>query len=147
MDRPDRPQVDPELKRRIQELISYKGGGYNPDLVSDIIENALKLLTDVSVRGDTRVIQTAVRELRYAFKLFEPHAGTRKVTIFGSPGRHPPNKNIYRRSILPGRLPTRVGWLLRARVQASCRLATKAQVLNAALGRTSDSLGNRARIQ
>src|SRR4029078_6164358 len=31
-----------------------------------------------------RVIQTAIRELRYAFRLFAPYAGIRKVTIFGS---------------------------------------------------------------
>ena len=43
----DRPPGDPELKRRIQDLIAYKGEGYNPDLVADIIENALKLMTDV----------------------------------------------------------------------------------------------------
>ena len=60
--------VDPELQRRIQELIDYKGSGFNQDLVADIILNALKLLTDVEDRGDARVIRTAVRELRYAFR-------------------------------------------------------------------------------
>ncbi len=40
----------------------------------------LKLLADVRDRGDVRVIQTALRELRYAFKLFAPYAQTRKLT-------------------------------------------------------------------
>ena len=84
MEKLEKPTVDPELRRRIQDLIAYKGGGTNPDLVTDIIENALKLLTDVQARGDVRVIQTAVRELRYAFKLFAPHSHVRKVTMFGS---------------------------------------------------------------
>ena len=74
MNRAERPPVDPELKRRIQELIDYKGGGYNAECVADILENALKLLTDVQDSGDVRVIQTALRELRYAFKLFAPYA-------------------------------------------------------------------------
>ena len=87
MERPLKPPVDPELQRRIQELIVYKGGGHNQDLVADIIHNALKLLTDVEDRGDVRVIRTAVRELRYAFRLFKPYAEKRKVTIFGS-ARH-----------------------------------------------------------
>ena len=30
-------------------------------------------------RGDVRVIRTAVRELRYAFRLFKPYAEKRKV--------------------------------------------------------------------
>jgi hypothetical protein len=76
--------TDPELKRRIQELLQYKGGGYNEIAVADIIENALKLLTDVKDTGDVRVIQTALRELRYSFRLFAPYAKARKVTIFGS---------------------------------------------------------------
>src|SRR6185312_17196748 len=76
--------IDPKLKQQIQDLIKAKGGGYNETEVADIIENALKLLTDVKDTGDVRVIQTALRELRYAFRLFAPFAGKRKVTIFGS---------------------------------------------------------------
>ena len=81
--------MDPELKQRIQALIDYRGGGYNQESVADIIENALKLLTDVEDSGDVRVIQTALRELRYAFKLFAPYAQSRKVTIFGSARTQP----------------------------------------------------------
>ena len=56
----------------------------NQENVADIIESALKLLKDVEDSGDVRVIQTAIRELRYAFKLFAPYSDARKVTIFGS---------------------------------------------------------------
>jgi len=83
-ERAERTPVEPELRKRIQELIEMKGGGHNPDLVEDIIANALKLLTDVEDRGDVRVIRTAVRELRYAFRLFAPYESKPKVTIFGS---------------------------------------------------------------
>src|SRR5688572_11875056 len=92
--KPERPPVDPELRRRVQELISFKGGGHNEESVTDIIENALKLLSDVKDTGDVRVIQTAVRELRYAYRLFAPYSGTRKVTIFGS-ARTSPSKVEY----------------------------------------------------
>jgi len=111
MDKWDKPVGDPELKRRIQDLIAFKGGGSNPDLVADIIENALKLLTDVTARGDARVIQTAVRELRYAFKLFEPHAGTRKVTIFGS-ARTAPSKQEYQQAVDFARRIADAGWMV-----------------------------------
>src|ERR1051326_22991 len=50
----EKPPVDVELKRRIQELIDYKGGGYNQENVADIIENALKLLSDVKDTGEGR---------------------------------------------------------------------------------------------
>ena len=89
MKRTEKTPADPELTRRIQELIKFKGGGHNEEGVADIIENALKILKDVKDTGDVRVIQTALRELRYAFRIFAPYANKRKVTIFGSARTHP----------------------------------------------------------
>src|SRR6266849_1026229 len=111
MERVERPPSDPELKRRIQELINYKGDGHNTDLVADIIENALKIYTDVQGRGDVRVIQTAVRELRYAFKLFAPHAHVRKVTMFGS-ARTAPSKTEYQQAVDFARHIAAEGWMV-----------------------------------
>jgi len=89
--------ANPELTRRIRELIQFQGGGHNQDEVADIIENALKLLADVRDTGDVRVIQTALRELRYSFRLFAPYAGKRKVSIFGS-ARMRPDSVEYRQA-------------------------------------------------
>src|SRR5579862_5178705 len=111
MIRTERPPMDPELKRRIEELIAYKGGGYNPEAVEDIIENALKLLTDVKDSGDVRVIQTALRELRYAFKLFAPYANKRKVTIFGS-ARTQPSKVEYQQAVELGKKLVEAGFMV-----------------------------------
>lgn len=107
----EKPPVDPELKRRIQELIDYKGGGHNEENVADIIENALKLLADVKDSGDVRVIQTALRELRYAFKLFAPYAATRKVTIFGS-ARTLPTRMEYQQALEFGRKISQAGFMV-----------------------------------
>jgi uncharacterized protein (TIGR00730 family) len=109
--KPERPPVDRELRRRVEELIAFKGGGYNEDPVADIIENALKLLVDVQDTGDVRVIQTAVRELRYAFRLFAPYANKRKVTIFGS-ARTAPNKLEYQHAVEFGRKIVQAGWMV-----------------------------------
>ena len=103
--------VSPELKKRIQELIKFKGGGHNENEVADIIENALKLLTDVQDTGDVRVIQTALRELRYAFRLFEPYAGIRKVTIFGS-ARTQPDHVEYQQAADFGKKIVRAGFMV-----------------------------------
>jgi uncharacterized protein (TIGR00730 family) len=94
VERIEKNPVDPLTKKRIHELIAARGGGYNEDLVEDIMVNALKLLTDVKDRGDVRVIRTALRELRYAFRLFAPYHETRKVTIFGS-ARTLPTRGEY----------------------------------------------------
>ncbi len=113
MNRPNdkKPAADPELERRIQELIKFKGGGYNETEVADIITNALKLLTDVKDTGDVRVIQTALRELRYAFRLFAPYARVRKVTIFGS-ARTQPDKVEYQQAVEFGRKIAKAGFMV-----------------------------------
>lgn len=103
--------ADPELKRRIEELIQSKGGGYNQERVADIIESALKILTDIEDSGDVRVIQTALRELRYAFRLFAPYADTRKVTIFGS-ARTQPTKLEYQQAAEFGKKIADAGFMV-----------------------------------
>jgi hypothetical protein len=101
MEQLERPPVEADIRRRIQELIDLKGGGENPDLVADIIENALKMLRDVPDRGDARVMAIAIRELRLAYKLFTPYAEKRKVTMFGSARTLPTRRNIFRRPSSP----------------------------------------------
>src|SRR3954466_9407511 len=103
--------TDPELKRRIEELIQYKGGGFNEESVADIIESALKILTDIEDSGDVRVIKTAMRELRYAFKLFAPYSDTRKVTIFGS-ARTQPTRVEYQQGVEFGRKIAEAGFMV-----------------------------------
>src|SRR5581483_1792845 len=102
---------NPELRNKIQELIELKGGGHNENEVTDIIENALKLLTDVQDTGDVRVIKTAIRELRYAFRLFAPFAEKRKVTIFGS-ARTQPDKAEYKQAVEFSRLIAEAGFMV-----------------------------------
>jgi hypothetical protein len=109
--KPEKPPVDPELRRRVLDLIAFKGGGHNEDAVADIIENALKLLQDVKDTGDVRVIQTAVRELRYAYRLFAPYADRRKVTIFGS-ARTTPNRQEYQTAVEFGRQIVAAGFMV-----------------------------------
>src|SRR5499426_1471153 len=106
----EKAPADPELRRRIQELIDYKGGGFNQESVADIIESALKILTDIEDSGDVRVIQTALRELRYAFRLFAPYAGIRKVTIFGS-ARTQSSKMEYQSAVEFGRKISEAGFM------------------------------------
>jgi uncharacterized protein (TIGR00730 family) len=111
MSKADRVPVDPELRRRIQELVEYKGGGFNSENVVDIIDNALKLLTDVQDSGDVRVIQTALREMRYAFRLFAPYSNVRKVAIFGS-ARTLPSRLEYQQAVQFARKIAEAGFMV-----------------------------------
>jgi uncharacterized protein (TIGR00730 family) len=53
-------------------------------LIQQIKETADKLLRDHASRGDIKLLSTALKELRYAFKILAPYRHHRKVTVFGS---------------------------------------------------------------
>src|SRR5262249_50050901 len=61
-------------------------------LVQQFRETADKLLRDGATRGDVKLLNTALKELRYCFKVFARYRGRKKVTVFGSarlPETHP----------------------------------------------------------
>jgi uncharacterized protein (TIGR00730 family) len=61
-------------------------------LVQQIKETADKLVRDHANRGDVKLLSTALKELRYCFKVFASYRLRRKVTVFGSarlPLEHP----------------------------------------------------------
>ena len=64
-------------------------------LVREMVETCLKLLRDRTRVADVKLLNAALRELRYAFKVFAPYAGVRKVSIFGS-ARTRPDAAAYR---------------------------------------------------
>src|SRR6516225_8648137 len=61
-------------------------------LIQQIKETADKLIRDKANRGDIKLLNTALKELRYAFKVFAPYRHRRKVTVFGS-ARLPPEQH------------------------------------------------------
>ena len=52
--------------------------------VRELMVTAIRLLEDDAPIADVRLLNAAVRELRYAFRTFARYRGVRKVTTFGS---------------------------------------------------------------
>jgi uncharacterized protein (TIGR00730 family) len=63
--------------------------------VREAMETLVKLLRDGTRLGDVKLLNAALRELRYAFKVFAPYRGVRKVSVFGS-ARTRPSEAAYR---------------------------------------------------
>lgn len=80
-------------------------------LVEEIKETADKLVRDNATRGDVKLILRALKELRYAFKVFTPYRRQRKVTVFGS-ARLKPDHPVYQQAVEFGRLLARAGWFV-----------------------------------
>lgn len=103
--------IDPDLHEKVLALVDSHKGAHNKDLIADIIENALKLSVDVMHRGDVRIIQTAMRELRYTFRLFAPYAETRKVSVFGS-ARTQSHKAEYQQALAFAKKMAEAGFMV-----------------------------------
>jgi uncharacterized protein (TIGR00730 family) len=79
--------------------------------VAKIKETADKLLRDRPALGDIKILSRALRELRYAFKIFAPYRSRRKVTIFGS-ARTPADKATFQAGVQLGRAMANLGWMV-----------------------------------
>ncbi|MGE3313746.1 MAG: LOG family protein [Planctomycetaceae bacterium] len=81
------------------------------DLIDEIKETADKLARDGATRGDLKILSRALKELRYAFKVFTPFRRHRKVTVFGS-ARTPPAHPAYVQSMEFGRIMAEKRWMV-----------------------------------
>lgn len=80
-------------------------------LVQQIKETADKLLRDQTNRGDVKLLNTALKELRYAFKVFAPYRHRRKVTVFGS-ARLPAGHPAYEQAVVFSRRMAEAGFMV-----------------------------------
>lgn len=81
------------------------------ELISQIRDTADRLVRDEATRGDLKIMSRSLRELRYAFKVFAPYRGTRKVTVFGS-ARTLPDHPSYTTAQEFGRQMAAEDWLV-----------------------------------
>mgnify|MGYP002622682125 CR=1 FL=1 len=83
----------------------------NSELVDEIRETADKLEGDQATRGDLKILARALKELRYAFKVFKPYRRQRKITVFGS-ARMEPDHPAYVQAVEFGKRMADVGWFV-----------------------------------
>ncbi len=76
--------IGPEFEGRIRQLVADWGAEKSPELIEELIITALKMARDRMGTGDLKLMNRALKELRYAAKVFAPYRDVRKVTIFGS---------------------------------------------------------------
>jgi hypothetical protein len=112
---PDRP---PRARRRKSLLAEHLSRlqtegtlAREEQLVREMIETCLKLLRDGTRVGDVKLLNSALRELRYAFKVFAPYRSVRKVSVFGS-ARTRPQAAAYRTAAEFARRITAEGYMV-----------------------------------
>jgi uncharacterized protein (TIGR00730 family) len=75
---------DSELDEGIADLVDKLGDTRNADLFFEMMVSAVRLARDNASRGDLKIANAALKEMRYAFAVFEPYRSARKAAIFGS---------------------------------------------------------------
>ncbi len=93
---------EPDLDQMIENLVEQAEGLYpgsdGAEYVRQIIVSAIRLMRDGASRGDIKLINSALKELRHSFRVFAPYRHLRKVAIFGSARTapdHPDWKQAY----------------------------------------------------
>ncbi|MDP6924286.1 MAG: TIGR00730 family Rossman fold protein [Candidatus Scalindua sp.] len=73
-----------DLDKIVADLARLSLSANNTDLIEEMLTTVVKLGLENDERGDLKLINMALKELRYASKIFIPYRDQRKVVIFGS---------------------------------------------------------------
>jgi uncharacterized protein (TIGR00730 family) len=85
---------DDELDTALAEIVENTTDPANADLVFEMMASAARLGLDRADRGDLKIANAALKEMRHAFHVFAPYRTSRKVAIFGS-ARTQPDDPLY----------------------------------------------------
>ena len=102
---------NPTIDSQIARLLSSFGDAFDQKLLAEMMISVYRFGQDGSSTGDLKMINAALKELRYAFKVFRPYRDIRKVALFGSarlPRQHP----AYAMAKTFGRLMARARWMV-----------------------------------
>ena len=86
---------DEQILNTIHGLVEACGGNsksFDGELITQQIQNCLKLLSDGYNTGQLKLITRALKEMRYAYRIFGKYPSSHRISIFGSartPEDHP----------------------------------------------------------
>ena len=105
-----------ELNAKIEELIALAGATYEArderaDYVRQMLVTGLGLLGDDCSTGDLKLLNSTLKELRHAFRVFAPWAHVRKVAVFGSARTKPEHPDFEQARRFAARI-VEAGWMV-----------------------------------
>ena len=100
-----------ERDAAIDEFLTRFANSPNKDLLAEILVTTCRLAHDETGRGELKLLSRALKELRYAFKVFAPFSHVRKVSIFGS-SRTPIGHPDYAQADAFARRMREVDWMV-----------------------------------
>jgi hypothetical protein len=99
---------NPELDEKVRALVAAASSHDNEELIAELLTTVLKLHRDGATRADLRLMNTALKEMRYSNLVFSRHREP-KVTIYGSARLTEVDPNYRLAEAFAARIVTR-GW-------------------------------------
>lgn len=108
--------IDDDVRRAerdaaIKEFISKYANCSDSDILANMMTTICRMARDGTGRGEMKLLDRAIAELRYAFKTFSPYGQVRKVSIFGS-SRTPENHRDYIQAVKFARRMREMNWMV-----------------------------------
>ena len=75
---------DNTIDSLISQLAKKSGSVGTEGLLREILTTAVKLGRESGDKGDLKLVNSTLKELRYSFKIFSPYRAIKKAIIFGS---------------------------------------------------------------
>lgn len=91
----DQKKEDQAIDRLIDELVAQSGGNpkeFEGGLIKQMIQSSLRLISDQHNTAQLKLINRALKEMRYAYRIFNKYPDKQRISIFGSsrtPENHP----------------------------------------------------------
>ncbi len=105
------PGLDDHLDSLIDQVVRQSGGASDREAVRQILVTGLRLIADGTSAADLKLANSALKELRQTFRVFEPYRAVRKVAVFGSARTAQDHPAAQQASALSQRM-TEAGWMV-----------------------------------
>jgi len=102
---------DSALDDAITNLLAQVGDIKNHDLIFELVVSAVRLALDRASRGDVKIANAALKEMRHGFSVFAPYREARKAAIFGS-ARTRTEDPLYRQAVDVASDLAAAGWMV-----------------------------------
>jgi uncharacterized protein (TIGR00730 family) len=110
-------ELDKEINDLLERLADHLPGLDAPiapadlDLTRELVTSAIRLVGQGAGRDELKMVNAALKEFAYAFRVFRPYRDLRKVSIFGS-ARIEPGEESYVAARDFARLIAQRGWMV-----------------------------------
>ncbi len=84
---------DEALDAKIAEVVAASGYETDAELLMEMVTACFRLARDHADRGEMKLVNAALKEFAYAFRVFKAYRNVRKVSIFGSSRAVPDDPN------------------------------------------------------